>query len=67
MSYHRKPEEKESRQSSEEIQVPPISKQTAGAVTGAATGSVAGPIGAVVGSVVGAIAGKAVARGRSSS
>src|SRR5882672_6849322 len=51
-------------QSSEEIQIPPIPKETAGAVTGAAIGSVAGPIGAVVGGVVGALAGKAAASGR---
>ena len=38
---------------SEDIQVPPIPKQTAGAVTGAAIGSIAGPVGAVVGGVVG--------------
>ena len=36
-------------QSSEEIQIPAIPKQTAGAVAGAAIGSIAGPIGAVVG------------------
>src|SRR5438552_9844425 len=57
-------QKKESPQSSEEIQIPPISKQTAGAVAGAALGSVAGPIGAVVGGVVGALAGKASATGR---
>jgi hypothetical protein len=45
--------------SSKNIEIPPIPKQTAGAVAGAAAGSIAGPIGAVVGGVVGAIAGKA--------
>ena len=45
--------------SSKNIHIPPIRKQTAGAVAGAAAGSIAGPIGAVVGGVVGAIAGKA--------
>jgi hypothetical protein len=49
---------------SEEIRIPPIPKETAGAVTGAAIGSVAGPIGAVVGGVVGALAGKASASGK---
>jgi hypothetical protein len=44
-------------QPSEDAQVSPISKETAGAVAGAAIGSVAGPIGAVVGGVVGALAG----------
>jgi uncharacterized membrane protein len=62
MSNHPNPEKKKSSQSSEEIQVPPIPKQTAGAVTGAAIGSVAGPIGAVVGGVVGAVAGSAAGR-----
>jgi hypothetical protein len=62
MYNHPKREKKESSQSSEEIQVPPIPKQTAGAVTGAAIGSVAGPIGAVVGGVVGAVAGSAAGR-----
>ena len=32
---------------SENIEIPPISKQAAGAATGAVIGSVAGPIGAV--------------------
>src|SRR5437016_6476472 len=59
-------QKKESPQSSEDIQIPPIPKQTAGAVTGAAIGSVAGPVGAVVGGVVGALAGKAAASGRPS-
>jgi uncharacterized membrane protein len=62
MSDHPNPKKKDSSQSSEEIQVPPIPKQTAGAVTGAAIGSVAGPIGAVVGGVVGALAGSAAGR-----
>jgi hypothetical protein len=63
MSDHPKREKKESSQSSKEIQVPPIPKQTAGAVTGAAIGSVAGPIGAVVGGVVGAVAASAAGGG----
>ena len=49
----------EKSQSSKNIEIPPIPKQTAGAVAGAAAGSLAGPIGAVVGGVVGAVAGKA--------
>src|SRR4029450_12589077 len=49
MSNHPKREKKESSQSSEEIQVPPIPKQTAGAVTGAAIGRGAGPLRAAVG------------------
>jgi hypothetical protein len=53
----------ETSQSSENIEIPPIPKQTAGAVAGAAVGSIAGPIGAVVGGVAGALAGKA-AKGR---
>ena len=40
--------------SSENIEIPPISKQTAGAAAGAVLGSVAGPVGAVVGGVIGA-------------
>jgi hypothetical protein len=55
---------KESSQSSENIEFPPIPKQTAGAVAGAAVGSIAGPIGAVVGGVVGAVAGKAAEKRR---
>src|SRR6266480_4236399 len=51
-------------QSSENIEIPPIPKETAGAVAGAAAGSIAGPIGAVVGGVVGAIAGKAAEKRR---
>ena len=49
----------ENSQSSKNIEIPSIPKQTAGAVAGAAAGSIAGPIGAVVGGVVGAVAGKA--------
>jgi outer membrane protein with glycine zipper len=64
MPYHSKTENKKSLQQSEDIQVPPIPKQTAGAVTGAAIGSIAGPVGAVVGGVVGALAGKAASSGR---
>jgi Glycine zipper len=60
MPDHPKPEKKKSPPSSEDIQVPPIPKQTAGAVTGAAIGSIAGPTGAVVGGVIGALVGKAV-------
>src|ERR1043166_5613551 len=51
-------------QSSENINIPPIPKQTAGAVAGAAIGSIAGPVGAVVGGVVGAVAGKAAEKRR---
>src|SRR6266480_5468272 len=61
MPNHPKPEKKKSPPSSEDIQVPPIPKQTAGAVTGAAIGSIAGPTGAVVGGVIGAFMGKAAA------
>ena len=64
MPNHPKPEKKKSPPSSEDIQVPPIPKQTAGAVTGAAIGSIAGPAGAVVGGVIGAVVGKAAAGGR---
>jgi len=46
MPNHPKPEKKKSQTPSENIQVPPIPKQTAGAVTGAAIGSIAGPVGA---------------------
>ena len=59
-----KPETEKGPSSSEDIQVPPIPKQTAGAVTGAAIGSIAGPTGAVVGGVIGALVGKASADGR---
>jgi len=55
------PEKKKSSPSSDDIQVPPIPKQTAGAVTGAAIGSIAGPTGAVVGGVIGALVGKSAA------
>ena len=48
----------------ENIEVPPIHKETAGAVAGAALGSMMGPAGAVVGGIVGAIAGKAAGEGR---
>lgn len=54
----------ENSQSSKNIQIPPIRKQTAGAVTGAAAGSLAGPIGAVVGGVVGAVVGTAAEKGQ---
>src|SRR5213079_1098366 len=54
----------ENSQSSKNIEIPAIPKQTAGAVAGAAAGSIAGPIGAVVGGVVGAIAGKAAEKRR---
>jgi hypothetical protein len=63
MPDHPKPEKK-SPPSSKNLQVPPIPKQTAGAVTGAAIGSIAGPTGAVVGGVIGALVGKAAADGR---
>ena len=56
--------EKKSPPTSKDFRVPPIPKQTAGAVTGAAIGSIAGPTGAVVGGVVGALVGKAAADGR---
>src|SRR5438067_10306109 len=56
----------ETSQSSENIEIPPIPKQTAGAVAGATVGSIAGPIGAVVGGVAGALAGKASDKTRSS-
>jgi Glycine zipper len=61
MPDHPKPEKKKSVPSSEDIRVPPIPKQTAGAVTGAAIGSIAGPTGAVIGGVIGAVMGKAAA------
>jgi hypothetical protein len=63
MPDHPKPEKK-SPPSSKDFQVPPIPKQTAGAVTGAAIGSIAGPTGAVVGGVIGALVGKAASDGR---
>ncbi len=40
------------------IDIPPISKPTAGAATGAVVGAVAGPVGAIVGGVIGAVLGK---------
>ncbi len=58
MPDDRKPEKK-SPPSRKNLQVPPIPKQTAGAITGAAIGSIAGPSGAVVGGVIGALVGKA--------
>ena len=58
MPDHSKPEKKNP-PSSKNLQIPPIPKQTAGAVTGAAIGSIAGPSGAVVGGVIGALVGKA--------
>jgi hypothetical protein len=63
MPDHPKPEKK-SPPASVDFQVPPIPKQTAGAVTGAAIGSIAGPTGAVVGGVIGALVGKAASDGR---
>ena len=54
----------ETSRSSENIEIPPIPKQTAGAVAGAPIGSVAGPIGAIVGGVAGALAGKTTEKGR---
>ena len=57
-------QKKERSQLSENIEIPAIPKQTAGAVAGAAVGSIAGPIGAVVGGVVGAVAGKAAEKRR---
>jgi hypothetical protein len=61
MPDHPKPEKKKRPPSSEDIQVPPIPKQTTGAITGAAIGSIAGPTGALVGGVIGAVVGKAAA------
>ena len=58
------PNAKKEDTSSKNIEIPPIPKQTVGAVAGAAAGSVAGPIGAVVGGVVGAITGKAAEKRR---
>ena len=63
MPDHPKPQKKSPR-SSKDFQIPPIPKQTAGAVTGAAIGSIAGPTGAVVGGVVGALVGRAASDGR---
>ena len=64
MSDNPDAKKEENSQSSENIEIPPIPKQTAGAVAGAAAGSIAGPIGAVVGGVVGAVVGKAAGRRR---
>jgi len=58
------PNAKKEDTSSKNIEIPPIPKQTVGAVAGAAAGSVAGPIGAVIGGVVGAITGKAAEKRR---
>ena len=55
---------KESPESSEDIQIPPISKPVAGAAAGALIGSIAGPVGAAVGGAIGALAGKTSASGR---
>ncbi len=43
--------------SKREIDIPPVSKPTAGAATGAVVGALAGPVGAIVGGVVGAVLG----------
>src|SRR5438067_1450816 len=51
------------KESTENIAVPPIPKETAGAVAGAALGSMMGPAAAVVGGIVGAMAGKAAGEG----
>jgi len=59
--------QKQTSQQSKNIELPSISKQTAGAVAGAAVGSIAGPIGAVVGGVAGALAGKAIEKRRARS
>ena len=48
----------------ENIEIPPIPKETAGAVTGAVIGSMIGPVGTVVGGIAGAIAGKAASERR---
>ena len=53
----------ESPPAAQNIEIPPIPKETAGAVAGAALGSVAGPAGAVIGGLDGALAGKAAATG----
>src|SRR6202011_1702910 len=53
MAYDQDAQKKESPDS---IQLPSISRETAGAVAGATLGSIAGPVGTVVGGVVGAIA-----------
>jgi hypothetical protein len=64
MTDRTKAEKEKSSQTSKAIHVPPIPKQTAGAVAGAAIGSIAGPVGAAVGGVVGALAGEAATRKR---
>src|SRR5438046_8628325 len=48
----------------ENIEIPPIPKETAGAVTGAVSGMMIGPGGTVVGGIAGALAGKAAGEGR---
>ncbi|PYL34079.1 MAG: hypothetical protein DMF35_05345 [Verrucomicrobia bacterium] len=48
----------------ENIEIPPIPKETAGAVTGAVIGSMIGPVGTVVGGIAAALAGKAAGEGR---
>ncbi len=40
------------------LDIPPISKPTAGAATGAVVGATAGPMGAIVGGVIGGVLGK---------
>ncbi len=40
------------------IDIPPVSKPTAGAAAGAVVGAMGGPIGAIVGGVIGAVLGK---------
>jgi len=57
-------QKREDRDEPEKIEIPPIPKETAGAVAGAAVGSIMGPIGAVVGGVAGALVGKAAAAKR---
>jgi hypothetical protein len=48
----------------ENIDIPPIPKETAGAVAGALVGSMMGPVGTVVGGIAGAMAGKAASERR---
>src|SRR5205809_6985818 len=48
----------------ENIEIPPIPKETAGAVTGAVIGSMIGPVGTVGGGIAGALAGKAASERR---
>ena len=52
------PDDSKTRQNLEggSIEIPPIPKQTAGALAGAALGSLAGPAGAIVGGIAGAVA-----------